>query len=222
MRFKKNSTIIEAILFVSLLYIITDSSMKTGFPQQVFSSLLTPVVTTNLINTTSQSDAVQKGAAAHPSSNNIKITTTNNNLTLGNPFYIEYDKTLSQTPVTLNNGKHVIGVTFSGNGTVKGITFTQTGRALIVPVSKGTVDIIGGVVIKDKDKGSGNGNATLSFREIGRMNATDRTIQGTGAAIFNTNATGNLAFLSNTVAMFTETGNKDGTSVIKAWEWKYR
>jgi hypothetical protein len=75
---------------------------------------------------------------------------------------------------------------------------------LIVPVSKGTVDIIGGVVIKDKDKGSGNGNATLSFREIGRMNAIDRTI------------------LSNTVAMFTETGNKDGTSVIKAWEWKYR
>jgi len=56
--------------------------------------------------------------------------------------------------------------------------------------------------------------------EIGNMTAAG-TLQGSGAAIFNPNATGKLSFLSNKV-MSTNNGNKDGTSIIKGWEWKYR
>ena len=110
---------------------------------------------------------------------------------------------------------------FSGNGTVKGIGFTDTGRALIIPISKTIVDIDGLLVIKANDGGKDNGNATLSFREISHMTSAG-TMQGSGAAIFNANATGKLSFLSNTVAMFTNNGNKDGTNIIKAWEWKYK
>jgi len=140
---------------------------------------------------------------------------------MGNPFYIGYDKNTSQVPVPLRNGGTAAGVIFSGNGTVKGIGFTDTGRALIIPISKTIVDIEGGLVIKANDGGKDNGNATLSFREISHMTSAG-TMQGSGAAIFNPNATGKLSFLSNTVAMFTNNGNKDGTNIIKAWEWMYR
>jgi hypothetical protein len=45
-------------------------------------------------------------------------------------------------------------------------------------------------------------------------------MQGTGAAIFNSNATGDLSSLSNTVIMFKDQGNPNGISTIKGWEWK--
>jgi hypothetical protein len=48
------------------------------------------------------------------------------------------------------------------------------------------------------------------------------TLQGSGAAIFNANATGKLSSLSNTVAMFTDYSSKNGNDIFKAWEWKYR
>jgi hypothetical protein len=171
---------------------------------------------TNATNAMNPGTVVQKGTT---SSNDVKTTTTNNNITLGNPFYIEYDKIRSQVPgIPLNGGGHATGVTFSGNGTVKGIGFTDTGRALIVPISKTTADIFGGVAIKAN---VGGGNSTLSFRELVHMTPAG-TMQGSGAAIFNANSTRNLSFLGNTVAMFTDTGNKGSTDTIKAWEWKYR
>ena len=51
-------------------------------------------------------------------------------------------------------------------------------------------------------------------------NAADGTMRGSGATVFNANATGKMAFLSNTVAIFKEVQNKDGSAVIRAWEWK--
>jgi hypothetical protein len=151
--------------------------------------------------------------------NNTKtINATNNNITLGNPFYIEHDKITRQGPVLLPDGRQATGVIFSGNGTVNGISFVQNGRALIIPISKGIVEIGGGVLLNATD--GSHSNATLTFREIGHVNPDDKTIKGTGAIIFNANATGNLSSLSNTVAMFTEAGNKDGSVMIKAWEWK--
>ena len=180
---------------------------------------------TNATNTPSPQAVLQKGATPPASTsltNDVKTTTTNNNITLGNPFYIQYDKITSQVPVPLRSGGTATGVIFSGTGTVKGISFADTGRALIIPISKTIVDIDGGLVLKTTvGGGKDNGNATLSFREISHMIAAG-TMQGSGAAIFNPNATGKLSFLSNSVAMFTDNGNKDGTNIIKAWEWKYR
>jgi hypothetical protein len=118
--------------------------------------------------------------------------------------------------IPLRGGGNATGITFLGNGTVKGIGFTDTGRALYIPISRTTADILEGVAIKAND---GGGNATLSFREIVHMTPAG-TMQGSGAAIF-ANATLNLSSLSNTVAMFTDTGSKSGTDTIKAWEWKY-
>ena len=158
-------------------------------------------------------------SSSSSSSNDVKTTTTANNITLGNPFYIEFDKITSHIPLTLRSGGTATGIIFSGNGTVKGISFTDTGRALVIPVSKTIEHIEGVLIIKASDGvGKANGNATLTFGEVSQMTPAG-TMQGSGAAIVNANATGNLSFLSNKVSMFTYKGNKDGTNMIKAWDW---
>ncbi|MDP9289331.1 MAG: hypothetical protein M3P08_14205 [Thermoproteota archaeon] len=214
----RETTIIIGVLFGTMLVMSGVGLTNTILVNETFAAAA-PGNMTNATNTMNPQAVVQKGATS--SSNDVKTTITNNNITLGNPFYIEYDKITSTVP-GIPGGGHATGVTFSGNGIVKGIGFTDTGRALIIPISKTIVGIFGGLAIKANDGGgNANGNATLSFREVVHMTPAG-TMQGSGAAIFNANATRNLSFLSNTVAMFTNTGNKDGTDTIKAWEWKYR
>ena len=210
-------TTILGVLFGTMLVMTGVVFTNTILGNETFAAAASGNMT-NATNTMNPQAIVQKGA----SSNDVKTTTTNNNITLGNPFYIEYDKITSTVRDPLRNGANITGVTFSGNGTVKGIGFTDTGRALIFPISKTIVGIFGGLAIKANDIGSqANGNATLSFREVVHITPAG-TMQGSGAAIFNASATRNLSFLSNTVAMFTDTGHKGGTDTIKAWEWKYR
>src|SRR2546422_4440485 len=219
----REATGIIGVLLGIMLVMAGVGFTKTSLVNEIFAAA--PGNKTNATNTPSPQAVLQKGATPPASTsltNDVKTTTTNNNITLGNPFYIAYDKITSQVPVPLRSGGTATGVIFSGTGTVKGIGFADTGRALIIPISKTIVDIDGGLVLKTNvGGGKDNGNATLSFREISHMIAAG-TMQGSGAAIFNPNATGNLSFLSNSVAMFTDNGNKDGTNIIKAWEWKYR
>jgi len=206
---KTKTATIMAVMIVTI-FVIAGGSANLSFAA-------VDVATT----TSSQAVITQQPAklTAGTLNNNTKtITTANNNITLGNPFYIEHDKITRQAAVLLSNGRPATVVFFSGNGTVNGISVVQNGRALIIPISKGIVDI-GGEVLLNATDGS-HSNATLTFREIGHVNPFDKTIKGTGAIIFNANATGNLSSLSNTVAMFTEGGNKDGSVMIKAWEWK--
>ena len=220
----REATGIIGVLLGIMLVMAGVGFTKTSLVSETFAAAA-PGNKTNATNTSSPQAVLQKGATPPASnsslSNDVKTTTTNNNITLGNPFYIQYDKITSQVPVPLRSGGTATGVIFSGTGTVKGIGFADTGRALIIPISKTIVDIGGILVIKANDGGKDNGNATLSFREISHMTSAG-TMQGSGAAIFNPNATGKLSFLSNTVAMFTNNGNKDGTNIIKAWEWMYR
>ena len=221
----REATGIIGVLLGIMLVMAGVGFTKTSLVSETFAAAA-PGNKTNATNTSSPQAVLQKGATPPASnsslSNDVKTITTNNNITLGNPFYIQYDKITSQVPVPLRSGGTATGVIFSGTGTVKGISFADTGRALIIPISKTIVDIDGGLVLKTTvGGGKDNGNATLSFREISHMIAAG-TMQGSGAAIFNPNATGKLSFLSNSVAMFTDNGNKDGTNIIKAWEWKYR
>jgi hypothetical protein len=211
---------IIGVLFGTMLVMAGVGFTKTSLVNETFAAA--PGNKTNATNTPIPQAVLQKGATPPASnsslSNDVKTTTTNNNITLGNPFYIAYDKATSQVPVPLRSGGNATEVIYSSTGTVKGIGFVGTGRALVIPISRTIVDINGGVVIKAND---GGGNATLSVRVIGHMNASG-LMQGGGAAIFNPNATGKLSFLSNKVAMFTDNDNKDGTTTFKAWEWKSR
>ena len=58
---------------------------------------------------------------------------TINPLTLGNPYFVEYDITTSQKPTVINETTNATEIKFSGHGTAKDIDFTDNGKALIIP-----------------------------------------------------------------------------------------
>jgi hypothetical protein len=61
-------------------------------------------------------------------------------------------------------------------------------------------------------------NATLTYVMLSRANP-DGTGAGTGVAFFNTNSTGQLAFLDNMVAI-AHVGFSPEGSIVRIWEWK--
>ena len=132
---------IIGVLFGTMLVMAGVGFTKTSLVNETFAA--TTGNKTNATNTPNPQAVLQKGATPPVSnsslSNDVK-TTTNNNITLGNPFYIAYDKQpTSQVPVPLRGGGTATEVIYSGTGTVKGIRFVETGRASIIPISRTTV-----------------------------------------------------------------------------------
>jgi hypothetical protein len=170
--------------------------------------LLTALPVNHLVSLQSQ-----KAIAANASNAVVNAT----NLKLGSPFYIEKDKTTSITLVTIN-GIHAAKVTFSGNGTTKGVRFNDNGTALSLPGPNGVIHIQGIVGITGQNGEKGN----FTFREVGHVSASDGKTRATGAAFFSTiNPTGKLAFLNNLVAIYKDIIDKSGNGLVTAWEWRY-
>ena len=61
-------------------------------------------------------------------------------------------------------------------------------------------------------------NATTTFVELGRAGPGD-TGSGTGVVFYNTNSTGQLAFLDNMLAIY-QHEMYPGVDTIRVWEWK--
>ena len=133
----------------------------------------------------------------------LAATTTNTAFGLQGPLYTEYDKPTIQKAVVVN-GTHASSLSFSGHGTANGVNFTDSGKALII--SRGSSIIVGkgqaAMMTSSGDKTS------LTFEEIGHLDANG-TITASGASFFDANATGKLAFLGNTVAIYKDQIYKD-------------
>lgn len=135
-------------------------------------------------------------------------------LTLGEPFLVEQGMTISQTEIGPNRTEY----TYSANGTLNGtIEVTDTGK--YVSISKGnnvTFDQGQGVVAT-KD-----GSETANYTLIEVSNVTqDGRLVFQGAVVYDTNSTGVLSFLDNTVSIFK--GEQDFTTgdfTSMEWEWK--
>ena len=141
MKIRKAMGII-GVLFGTMLVMAGVGFTKTSLVNETFAAATGNK--TNATNTPNPQAVLQKGATPPVSnsslSNDVKTTTTSNNITLGNPFYIAYDKQpTSQVPVPLRGGGTATEVIYSGTGTVKGIRFVETGRASIIPISRTTV-----------------------------------------------------------------------------------
>jgi hypothetical protein len=75
------------------------------------------------------------------------------------------------------------------------------------------------IMTKGDDDGTAEQeNATSAFVDISRMNP-DGTGAGTGVVIFNTNSTGQLAFLDNMVGISQSEFSSEG-GIIRTWEWR--
>jgi hypothetical protein len=148
--------------------------------------------------------------------NTIKaIALVNTDIVLS-PLYTADDKTTSQKAIFVNGITPAKAVIFSGHGMAKDVNFTDRGEALII--QRGSNGVI-------ENKGQGamittsGGKASFAFHDIGHSDSNG-TITATGAAFFDANATGKLAFLGNVVAVYKDQIYKDGTDKVIAWMWK--
>lgn len=147
------------------------------------------------------------------------LSSDNDTIKLDKPFIIENVKP-SGREVIINGGQALM-VTFIGNGTINGMNFTQPkGQALITPISNEILRAQGqGVIITNEGaEGKSSGAASFKFNEIDHANP-DGSTNGSGAVFFDSNATGTLKSVDNSVGVFKDMENKDGTSLIKVWNW---
>ncbi|MFL6401581.1 MAG: hypothetical protein ACJ72J_18635, partial [Nitrososphaeraceae archaeon] len=84
-------------------------------------------------------------------------------ISIGDPFYKQNDKSTSQKLVVVN-GIHASEISFSGTGTANGISFRDTGKALVMPRAGGATYVQGNAVIMTNNTGE---KATYTFQEIG-------------------------------------------------------
>jgi hypothetical protein len=171
-------------------------------------AVVTAIVVTLGMLTTSTTTIIQRAMGT--------TTTTTLPLSLGNPYYVEYDKTTSQKPVVINGTTHATEITFSGHGMAKDVNITDNGKALIIPRdTKGSAVLLQGNVNLISSSGD---KASLDIKELGHMDPNG-AIKANGAAFFDANATGRLSYLGNTVSIYTDQVDKIGNGKVLAWEW---
>ena len=151
----------------------------------------------------------------HETTNNISSANNTSSITLGSPFFKQYDKSTGQKVVVVN-GTHASEISFSGNGTANGINFIDSGKALAIPKGGGVMYIQGHAIMKTNVTAE---KATYTFFEIGKSSA-DGTLRASGAAFFGSDATGKFAFLNNTVAIYKDQIDKAGNGKVIAWRWQ--
>ena len=138
-------------------------------------------------------------------------TIVNSQKATTHPLYTEDDKAIFVNGTT--NTKSVI---FSGHGAANSANYTDGGKGLIIPRGfGGVIDSKGYGAMRS----SGGGKASFTFHEIGHSDSNG-TIAATGAAFFDTNATGKLAILGNVVAVYKDQIYRDGTDKVITWKWK--
>ena len=152
-------------------------------------------------------------------------TTTNNvsNAVLGSLFLTEEAKFTSFNPIN----ETYIEISFVGNATImppnatNTINATETGNITlnIQPNGVNFAQGQGFLVTEEGDNGAQEEeNATTTFVELSRVGPGD-TGSGTGVVFFNTNSTGQLAFLDNMLAIAHVEFSPEG-STLKIWEWE--
>ena len=120
-----------------------------------------------------------------------------------------------------------IEIAFVGNATImppnatNTINATETGN-ITLNIQPNGVNFAQGqglLVTEEGDNGAQEKeNATTTFVELSRVGPGD-TGSGTGVVFFNTNSTGELAFLDNMLAIY-QHEMYPGVDTIREWEWK--
>ena len=132
---------------------------------------------------------------------------------LGNPFFVEHYQTdLGKLNMTNNNASE----SFSGKGIINGtiditadVNATETFRDNDTSYLQGNTKY----VTDNNDK------ATYTFYAIGDYHAGGG-YDSNGIAIFDDVATGNLSSLSNSVGVYKDHVDNNGTSTFLMWHWR--
>lgn len=138
-----------------------------------------------------------------------------NSYNLGKPFLVQYDNTTSLE--SADDKSYDLKVTFAGFGTINGTRYTDKGVANMDIRNNGIVYQTGTVNMTTESEEK----ATMTFESIGQRNITTGILLDNGVLFFNTNSTGQLAFLNNTVVVYKDMiDERRGNYTTIAWEWK--
>ena len=157
-------------------------------------------------------------------------TTTNNisNAVLGSLFLTGEDKLTSFNPIN----ESYTEVSYVGNRTIippdsittAAINATETGNLTLKLQPNGITFVEGQSLLVTEGGGNNNSgaeqqeNATAILVDLNGVRPDDPR-SSTGVIFFNTNSTGQLAFLDNMIAIYQVKASPAGTA-IETWEWK--
>jgi hypothetical protein len=202
----------------------TTTAVATIFTLTIIfaSTTITPVSA----STTGNNDTTPVGGEQEEAVSSTTSTTTNNtsNALLRDLFMIVEFGTANVNPIneTYIEISTVNNVTIMPPNATTTINGTETAKVTVnilpnsLALSKGQTlimtegDDVGGTAEQE--------NATSAAVDISRMNP-DGTGAGTGVVFFNTNSTGQLAFLDNMVGISQSEFTPEG-GTIRTWEWK--
>jgi hypothetical protein len=143
----------------------------------------------------------------------LDSTDLSKNNNLGNPFLVEHYQTEPNKPNMTNNN---VSASFSGKGIINGtvdvtadVNFTETFRDNDTSYLQGKAKY----VTDDKDI------ASYVFYAIGDYHV-DGGYDSNGIAIFDDVATGKLSSLSNSVGIYKDQVDKNGTGTFLMWHWR--
>jgi hypothetical protein len=132
------------------------------------------------------------------------------------PFYSEHITVTGQNPINANQVQ--VSLLGSGNLTVPNSTETiqvnSTGSAL---VNFETTSVIAQEFLTAADRSE---NASATIYEITRHDVKTRTEKGVVTVIFETNSTGQLAFLDGMIAVGQADVDAAGNTTITLWEFQ--
>ena len=184
----------------------------------------TPLVSASITGNTTTTTTTSVGGEEQEAVSSSTNTASNiSNATLGSLFLTEEAEFTSFNPIN----ETYIEISYVGNATImppnatNTINTTETGNITlnIQPNGVNFVQGQGFLVTEEGDNGAQEEeNATTTFVELSRVGPGD-TGSGTGVVFFNTNSTGQLAFLDNMLAIAHVEFSPEG-STLKIWEWK--
>ena len=184
------------------------------------STTITPVSASTTGNNTTSTTTTSVGGGEALSS-----TTNNPDALLGDVFMIVEIEPASVNPIneTYIEASTVNNVTIippnATTGTTINATETANLTANILPNGLALAQGQSLIVTEGADGAAEQENATTTFVDISRLNP-DGSGSGPGVVFFNTNSTGQLAFLDNMVGINQGEFDSQGSGTTRVWEWK--
>jgi hypothetical protein len=199
--------------------------VATIFTLTIIFASTTPLVSASITGNTTTTTTTSLGGEEQEAVSSSMNTITSNisNATLGSLFLTEEAEFTSFNPIN----ETYIEISYVGNATImppnatNTINATETGN-ITLNIQPNGVNFVQGqsflVTGEGDNAAQEEENATTTFVELSRVGPGD-TGSGTGVAFFNTNSTGQLAFLDNMLAIAHVEFSPEG-STLKIWEWK--
>lgn len=222
----KNNNSRRKISLLHNTYLATTTAATLFTLTIIFASTTTLVSASTTGNNTTTTTPSASGEEQEAVSSTNTITNNASNALLGRLFSYDEGEDVESNVNPIN--ETYIVITYSGNRIILPpnatdiINATETGNVTIDIQPNGLSFNQGHAVIMTEGGAAAEGgeNATISFVLLTRTNP-DGSGSGTSVTYFNTNSTGQLAFLDNLVAIGqVEYSPAEGINRFAEWEWK--